>query len=309
MKQVLCIAALGFGLFLSGCGMIDMPSKMDKTNENMEKMIDNMNHTNQGIDDQRQLIPFENMLKPENTENLSPVPTRMMPYGKKLAEAIPAQDFVELAYLWLKEVNEVFPAHKLDASGNEIPYTQDEITQINHDKTAVVIGLQIVAGFLPQERVQEMIQTQVYGAGRYEDTVYTILMLRLQFTRDILLDASLLSQPLDNAGKVAQAVDYNKNIDFIAKLPFASKIGLKTTGFIPAEDSPVEKLDTSIALKNWERIQRSAERDCDLTSRGVEPKTGDVAKDQQLHQAELNVYHQALTDIQSFINSWPHDAN
>jgi hypothetical protein len=304
MKQVLCIAALG--LLFSGCGMIDMPSKMDKTNENMEKMINNMDHTNDGIDQQKQLIPFENMLKPENTANLFPIPTRMLPFGKKLAEAIPAQDFVELAYLWLKEVDEVLPAHKLDAAGNEVPYTQDEILQINHDKTAVLMGLQIVAGFLPQQRVQEMIESQIYGSGRYEDTVYMILMLRLQFTRDILLDGSLLSKPLANVGKVAQAVEYNKNIDFIAKLPFAAKIGLKTTGFIPADESPVEKLDTGLALKNWERIQRSAERDCDVTTRGVDPKTGNPAEDQRLHQKELNQYNQAMGEIQNFISSWPH---
>ncbi len=302
MKQVLCIAI--FGILFSGCGMVEMPSKMDKTNENMEKMIDNMNHTNDGIDQQKQLIPFENMLKPENTANLFPIPTRMMPYGKKLAEAISAQDFVELAYLWLKEIDEVLPAHKVDANGNEIPYTQDEITGINHDKTAVLMALQVVAGFLPQKAVQEMIESQVYNSGRYENTVYTILMLRVQFTRDILLDASLLSKPLDNSGKVAQAVDYNKNIDFIAKLPFAGKIALKTTGFIPTEDSPVEQLDTGVALKNWQRIQRSAERDCNVTARGAEPKTGDAAKDQQLHQVEVNQYNQALSDIHTFIGSW-----
>lgn len=304
MKQVLCIALLG--LFFAGCGMVDMPHKMDKTNENMEKMIDNMNHTNDGIDQQKQLIPFENMLKPENTANLFPIPTRMMPYGKKLADAIPAQDFVELAYLWLKEVDEVFPTHKLDANGDEIPYTQDEIAQINHDKTAVVMALQIVAGFLPQQRIQEMIDAQVYNSGRYENTVYTILMLRVQFNRDILLDASLLAKPLDNAGKVAQAVEYNKNIDFIARLPFAAKIGLKTTGFLPADSSPVEVLDTGIALKNWQRIQRSAELDCDIATRAVEPKTGDAARDQQLHQAELNQYNQSLADIKSFVSSWSH---
>lgn len=302
MKKVLCIAALG--LLFAGCGMIDMPAKMDKTNENMEKMINNMDHTNAGIDDQRQLIPFENMLKEENSENLSPIPTRLMPFGKKLAEAIPAQDFVELAYLWLKEVDEVFPAHKLDANGDEIPYTQPEIEKINHDKLARLVGLQIIAGFLPQQRVNEMIEQQVYTAGRYEDTVYTILMLRVQFTRDVLLDASLLSAPLDNAGKVAQAVEYNKNIDFIAKLKFARKIGLKTKGFLPTDLSPVEAFDTGIALKNWQRIQRSAERDCDIGTRGVEEKTGNPAQDQQLHQAQVAKYNKAMADIQSYIGSW-----
>jgi len=310
MKKVLCIA--GACLSLAACGMVEMPHKMDKSNQNMEEMAKKMDETNRkmeimvgGIEAQKQLIPFEAMLKAENVENLSPIPSRLMPYGEKLAQAIPADDMVKLAYLWLKEVDEVFPAHKVDANGDEIPYNKTEIAKINQDKLAHVVGLQIVAGFLPQSVINEMIEKQVYLSGRYEDTVYAILMLRTQFIRDVLLDASLLSAPLNNAGKVAQAVEYNKAIDSIAKLGFTNKIGLKTRGFIPEENSPVEKFDSGIALKNWERIQRSAERDCDLVGRGVEAKSGNPVRDQELHQAQLNVYNQALAEIKGFIDSWP----
>jgi len=312
MKKVLCIVTAC--LSLSACGlkdMIDMPNKMDKSNQNMEEMAKKMDETNRkmeimvgGIEAQKQLIPFEAMLKTENIKTLSPIPSRLMPYGEKLAEAIPADDMVKLAYLWLKEVDEVFPAHKLDANGDEIPYTTEEIAKINQDKLAHVVGLQIVAGFLPQAVVQEMIEKQVYLSGRYEDTVYAILMLRTQFIRDILLDASLLTAPLNNGGKVAQAVEYNRAIDYIAKLKFSNRIGLKTRGFIPADISPVESFDSRIALKNWERIQRSAERDCDLVGRGVEEKSGNLVRDQELHQAQLNIYNQALAEIKSYIDSW-----
>jgi hypothetical protein len=299
MKKVLCIAAVS--LSLTACGLLDMPDKMDKTNKNMDTMIENTNHTNKQIDKQAKLIPFESMLKAENSENLSPIPTRLMPFGKELALALSADDMLELTYLWLKEVDEVFPAHKLDDKGDEIPYTADEVAKINHDKTARVIGLQIIAGFLPQEVITEMIQNQVYTGGRYEDTVYAILMLRTQFIRDVLLDASLLSGPLNNPGKVATAIEYNKNIDFIAKLPFAAKIILKTKGFIPTEDSPVETLDPAIALKNWQRIQRSAEADCVVKEEAV---TGNPAQDQRIAADKRASLAASESLLQSYISSW-----
>lgn len=301
MKQLLCI--MMFALAITGCGMAEMPQKMDKTNENMEQMLQNMNRTNDGIDKQSKLIPFENLLKSENTENLAPIPTRLMPFGKELAIVISAQDMVELTYLWLKEIDEVYPDHKVDINGNELPYSTDEIVKINHDKLARLVGLQIIAGFLPQTTVENIIREQIYTGGRYEDVAYAILMMRTQFVRDVLLEASLLASPLNNSGKVAQAVEYNKSLDYLAKLPFAKKIAMKTKGFIPAESSPSEEFNTGIALINWERIQTAAEEDCKVTPEAI---TGDAEKDQALYQQKLITYRNSLAEIQTYIASWPH---
>lgn len=299
MKQVLCITALSFAV--SACGLTEIPKKMDKTNGNMEKMIQNMNHTNAGIDKQAKLIPYENLLKTENTETLTPIPTRLMPFGKELAQVISSEEMVELTYLWLKEIDEVYPEHKVDANGNELPYTSDEISKINHDKMARLVGLQIIAGFLPQSVVQDMIHQQVHTGGRYEDVVYAILMLRAQFIRDVLLEASLLSLPLNNSGKVAQAIEHNKSLDYLARLPFARKIALKTLGFIPTESSPTEELNVEMALKNWQRIQTAAEQDCQVTEESI---TGNPAQDQQIYQQKLLSYNRSKAVIQSYIDSW-----
>ncbi|WP_413288738.1 hypothetical protein [Bdellovibrio sp. HCB337] len=299
MKQVLCITAIT--LMVAGCGMIEMPQKMDKTNENMELMIQNMNHTNSGIDKQSKLIPFENLLKAENTENLTPIPTRLMPFGKELALVISAEDMVELTYLWLKEIDEVYPDHKVDANGNELPYSTEEIGKINHDKLARLVGLQIIAGFLPHATVEQIIHKQIHTGGRYEDVAYAILMMRSQFVRDVLLEASLLASPLNNSGKVAQAVEYNKSLDYLARLPFAKKIAVKTRGFIPAENSPEETFNPEIALINWKRIQSAAEQDWQVTPESI---TGDSVQDQAIYQQKQNSYKKSLAEIQSYIKSW-----
>lgn len=299
MKKVLCITAIA--LASAGCGMIEMPQKMDKTNENMETMIQNMNHTNAGIDKQSKLIPFENLLKSENTENLTPVPTRLMPFGKELAVVISAEDMVELTYLWLKEIDEVYPDHKVDANGNELPYSSDEIVKINHDKLARLVGLQVISGFLPHATVEKIIRSQIHTGGRYEDVAYAILMMRSQFIRDVLLEASLLAAPLNNSGKVAQAIEYNRHLEYLARLPFAKKIAVKTKGFIPAENSPGEEFNPEIAVINWKRIQTAAEQDWKVVAESI---TGDPAQDQAIYQQKQNSYKKSLTEIQAYIDSW-----
>lgn len=180
---------------LAGCGVIDMPYKMDKSNDNMQTMIKGMSetneqmsemikgmaHTNEGMDKQTNFIPFENMLKAENAVNLSPVPSRLIPFGKNLALVITAADMAELTHLWLKEVNEGAPEKKKDSNGNDIDFTPEEIVKIDHDKMALIVGLQIISGFLPQARVEELIQQQIYKSGTYEEDVYAILMFRKMF--------------------------------------------------------------------------------------------------------------------------------
>lgn len=301
-KTILFIFCIASSFFLSGCKLGEVPDKMDRTNQSIEEMIQQVERTNASIYKQAKLISFENMLKAENTAQLFPVPTRLIPYGRELAQIISAQEILELSYLWLKEVDEVFPPLRVDKKGNDIPYTNKEIEKINHNKMARLLGLQIVSGFLPEQTVLELIENEVYTGGRYEELAYTILMLRAQFIRDILLDASLLYEPLNNPGKLAQAVEYNKSLDFISKLPFAHRIQLKTKGFIPKEISPSEKLDPEVAYRNWLRIRTAAETECRVTERVL---TGDENQDQLLYQKRLASYNKSMEVINAYIDSWP----
>lgn len=296
MKQALCITLLG--LSLAGCGVIKateaIPNKMDG-------MTKGMQHTSDAVDNQTKAVALNGLLNPDNSAELTPVPTRMIPYGKVLGENLSAQELAEFTSLGLSEINEVFPDKKADANGNEIPYTADEIAKINHDKAARLIGMQIVAGFAPQATIDQLVNEQIYNAGEYESTAYTILMLRVQFIRDIRLDAQLLSAPLTNAGEIADAVNWNTKVDAIAKLAFADRIQMKTTGFIPAENSPAEKLDPSVALNYWKKIQTSAERDFNVSAKVL---TGQQAQDQGLFQQQKDSFNQSMQLVNTFISSW-----
>lgn len=309
-----------FCLVLAGCGADEairsaneIPDKMDTTNGNMSKMIDEMKKTTSGVHDQSLLIPMENILKSENHDALSPVPFKLMPYGKKLAEAATATELIELTYLWLKEVDESLPAKDIDESGNEVPYSRQQVAKINNEKLARIIALQVIAGFTPQTTIDEIVQTNIVGSGqagsrRFEQTALSFLMLRTMFIRDVMLQESLLSGPLDNVGKVEESIKYAKLVDSISKYRFASKIGFRTRGLIdengvqlPSSDQPQELFDTKGASILWGKIHQKAHADLLVTPREV---GGNTDEDKRIFAQELKRAEVALAELDSYVKFW-----
>jgi hypothetical protein len=290
-----------------------IPDKMDQTNKNMSDMKDEMKKTTAGVHDQSLLIPMENILKEENHDSLSPVPFKLMPYGKKLAEAATATELIDLTYLWLKEVDESLPAKDIDDAGNELPYTRKQIARINNEKLARLIALQVIAGFTPQATVDEIVQINIVGSDRdgsrrFEQTALSFLMLRTMFIRDVLLQESLLAGPLDNVGKVEEAIKYGKQVDAVAKYRFAAKVGFKTRGLIdangvqlPSDDQPQEQLNTQVAGDLWMKIQTKAHSDLQVTPREVGNNTDD---DKKIFAQEQRRAAQAFQELDSYVKSW-----
>jgi hypothetical protein len=256
---------------------------------------------------------MENILKEENHDSLSPVPFKLMPYGKKLAEAATATELIDLTYLWLKEVDESLPAKDIDASGNEIPYTPKQVARINKGKLARIIALQVIAGFAPQATVNEIVQTNVVGSGRdgsrrFEQTALSFLMLRTMFIRDVLLQESLLSGPLDNIGKVEEAIKYAKQINSIAKYRFAAKVGFRTRGLIdgngvqlPAGDQPQEQLNLQVASELWTRIHFKAHSDLQVLPREVGNNNDE---DKQIFAQEQKRAEHAFRELDAYMKLW-----
>ena len=236
-----------------------------------------------------------------------------MPYGKKLAEAASATELIDLTYLWLKEVDESLPAKDIDDAGNEVPYSRKQVARINNEKLARIIALQVIAGFTPQATVDEIVQNNIIGSNRdgsrrYEQTALAFLMLRTMFIRDVLLQESLLSGPLDNVGKVEDAIRYAKQIDTIAKYRFAAKVGFKTRGLIdeggvqmPAEDQPQEQLNTQVAGELWTKIQQKAHSDLQVTPREVGSSTDD---DKKIFAQEQKRAERAFRELDAYLKSW-----
>lgn len=292
------IAALSLAGLMTGCGMINsvqaIPKKMDDFSAGINK-------TNDRVDEQAKATAMDGLLKPENRAVISPIPTLMIPYGKMLGELLTADELVQFIQLGIAEINEDYPDHQADANGNDIPYTADQIASINHDKLSRLVGLQIVAGFTPQSTIDQVVSEQIYGGGAYEDCAYALLMLRVQFIRDVMLDAQLLSGKLDNAGLVASAVDWNTKIDSVAKLAFVSRIGIKTTGFLAPDSNVAEAMDPQVAMKYWQKIKTAAQSDFRVSPEAL---TGNKSQDQGLQQQQQASFNQSMTTINSFLATW-----
>ncbi|MDG0815753.1 hypothetical protein [Bdellovibrio svalbardensis] len=315
------VLVISFCLSLTACDAVDamsatkeIPEKMDQTNSRMSNMLEEMKRTTSGVHDQSLLIPLENILKEENHDSLAPVPFKLMPYGKKFAEAATAQELVDLTYIWIKEVEVSLPTKDIDeATGSEIPYTRRQVANINNEKMARLVALQVIAGFTPQPIVEEIIRMHIVGAPeqgsrRFEDTALAFLMLRAMFIRDVLLQESLLASPLDNIGKVEEAIKYARQIEFIARLRFADKVSFKTRGFIdehgqqlPVEEQPQEQLKGDVAAKLWRSILEKAQTDLRVVEREVGSNS---EEDKKIYEQEKLRAAQGLQTLEDYVRSW-----
>jgi hypothetical protein len=322
-KPLLLIATCLIAIpVLTACGVKEsiesipeMKDQTDRLANRTEDMDEKMGETVAGIKDQRLLIPLQELTKVDNYDALTPIPKKLMPYGKKLAEAISADDMAELAYLWLKSIDTVKPPMEgvlkdkdgkpvLDKDGNVTPvFTDDQIKGINHYNDGLLAALKVVCGFLPEQTVTDLIQRQVVHYGRYEATAFQILMLRSDFIDNTLMQASILSDPLPSVGALRQAITYNDSIERIARLPFVSQIGYQSIGFLPPHAQISLQLDTGRALANWNYLSGAAQSDLTLQP---DPVTGDKAQDQQRYVTMKADYDAAVKLVQARIDGWTH---
>lgn len=306
---------------LTACGLNEalegtkaVPGKMDQTNGNMKRMLDEMKTTNKGVHDQSLLLPLENLIKEENHDTLSPVPFKLMPFGKKFAESANSEELIELTYLWLKEVDEALPAKDIDeTTGEEVPYTKKQVQKINTQKLAKLTALQVIAGFTPQETVQEIISNYIIahnreGGRRFEETAYSFLMLRTMFIRDVLLKESILATSIDNVGKLEEAMKYIKKLDAIARLRFSERIQFKSHGLIdfegrqlPLDEQPQEKFDRKVAVQFWANILDKAQTQIRFDQRAVGQNDDE---DKTLIDQEKKRLQYDLQIIEQAVNYW-----
>lgn len=306
MKHWKILIALSFALV--GCQAIDavdattqMPGKMGAMLAKMDETNAGINKTNDAVHDQAVVLPFEALLDPKYSTKLMPVPTGMMPFGKKLAERAYPDEIIEITYLWLKEIDEVYPEKAVNDKGDELPYTKEQVAQINHEKLARFMALQVIAGFTRQETVEQIVRDQIWSNGRHKKTAYKFLMLRAQFVRDILLDASLLASPLSEVGEIDQAITYASQLDYIAKLPFVDSVAVRTKGFLAPMDNMSELLDKKIAVKKWNKIDSAFDLDLKV---GKQVVSGDPQKDEQLYRDSLARAASLRDRVKGYISSW-----
>lgn len=283
-------------LGLSSCGKLnaalDMPEKMDKMNRGMES-------TNESIRLQKLAVALDQMMKKENQEFLSPIPGDMMAPGQILARALTAQEAVELIYIKLKNINEQTYDDRFPLDPDH--QNTNQIVDFERSKLALYYAIQIVATYLPDETVLEIVDKQIVKAGRFRETALQMLMLRADFYDKVMLKASLTSDKLYTVGQVETAIEYNSKIDYICKLPFADLVQVKITGFM---DSKTNKrtslvLNKEMAKNNWISLLNSAQSDVKIAG-----LSNNESENQAQVASQQARYGNILNTLNNYINSW-----
>lgn len=282
----------GLTLVLGGCGAKDAIDGTKQMPGKMDRMLGEMNRTNGKVEQQCAVLTFDGMLKEEYGRELIPIPFDLMAFAREFGKCASDEQVVELVYIWVKRLNEVTM---------ELPApTEEQTNQFNHRKLHIYSALQAMSGLLEQPKLERIIDREIYGAGRYQDSALTMLMLRAQFLRDVLLEASLFSEGLTNVGKVEKAVEYAEQIEYLARLAFSPEIGVTVTGFIAPMDDVKESFDPAVALKTWRKIKVKAER----LSLEMKSWTGKPNEDARLYAMRQQRMNKALSIINGKINGW-----
>jgi len=261
-KQILAVCSLC--LLATACGaqdainsVIAMNKKMDQTNTAIGQTNSKMDVTNLAIHNQTLAVALDQMMSPENTTNLFP-PTSMMAPGQVFANVATSDEIVQLVYVLLLDVNDKQPDPSLQipdkAHKGKMTWPDDVTAQWDHDKMAKLTALQVICGLMPDQTVQNIIDSQITAADRYQDTAYQVLMLRYLFIDSFMLTESLLSSKVDNPGVAEQGITYIEQLRFIEEQPFASSIKIATFGMLSSDDNLVADLSPAPGKDNSQTL-------------------------------------------------------
>jgi hypothetical protein len=100
------------------------------------------------------------------------------------------------------------------------------------------------------------------GDGRLLTTLYSFLMMRVEFVRDVLLDNSVMAAKMTHVGHFEKAIGLLEQIEYVAAQPFADEIQLKITGFLKLDGSgPLpddmqvsDKLEVREVARRWNSL-------------------------------------------------------
>ncbi len=276
MKLSILLCAI---LAFSSCGQIQRI--LDGT-EKLPEKIDGMSGKMGIVNDATRLAVIagaeEKLADPKLRANLAPVPYDMLPPGKVLAGALTSDETVLFFKNYISKLNN-------QSSADSVPVVDEETFQ--HNRVADYYMLMIVAGFLPDATLNEIIEKQQFQGG-YQEEMFAILKLRADFNGDMMLVMSLLglnpmevdengnfkvvreNYKLNTLGKIENALKYIEKVELIAKLDFADKIDLKIEGF------PPNPLNQDKIKKYYSTTYERAQSDFKAQSLAKDPKANEA---------------------------------
>ena len=248
---------------LCSCGQIQrVLDGTEKLPQDIKNMSGSLGKTDEALRKKTLADSLVMMETPRNRANLVP-PSGMMVPAEAFASALKADEAVLFVKNYLLKLNK-------QQAADMYPAVDEEAFQ--HERLADYYMLILVSGFLPDQTVKEIIQNEA-NQGAYQEIMFAILKMRVDFNSDLMLLRSVLgldSDSVDSEGnykvsdadaklnttkKIQKAMEYNQKVQDICDLDFADKVMVKVEGF------GEQKLDVEKAKKNWQLILKRAESD------------------------------------------------
>lgn len=206
-------------------GMKSMPTKTAELAEDMKKM-------KQATHLLTLSTALEGLNKYENHQLLAPLPTGFMAFAKVFAEEATPFELMDITHVWLNEIEKIMPTRGLGTDGGPIAVGQEDLEKARLLKTARLYSAILVAGFAQDDKVDQVIQEQIYSQGRFQKRALEFLALRAFFFREIILKVSMgidssSADTLNNSGMMNEAITYLLKLEKISRLPFADAVRVK----------------------------------------------------------------------------------
>lgn len=304
LKHLLILSAMV--ALLAGCEAKDaitsvneMPGKIDSTNKQITK-------TNDSVHKQTLEVAINGMEDSDNQALLFPVPTKLMPYGKVFAEEATPEEIFLYVKAKLKEISEVNPTNGFDSSGNEIPLTPDQLTKLFISKNGTLEALYIISAYIQDDKLSQMVQDQIVNRGPYQGLMLNILMMRVTFVRDVLLDNDSLEKPMDNARAMADITKNLMQLEYVLELPFVQEVALKVKdgvhSFVDVDDSMASAATMNKTRNEWKKAYNLASSV--TQSYAKQSLTGNAQTDEQIYRQEIAAQNQELATMKAYVDKW-----
>jgi hypothetical protein len=207
-----------------------MTNNTDGMNNSIKKMAGSLAATSNGIHMQSLSIMLTELLKPENTKyiTLTSVNTiPMIPSAKGFAETATQEELAGLAFLWISEINQAQVTDTL---------TKEQKDSFDLGKWIKLNALQMVAGFIPDATVKDIIKVQIEEGGIYQTAAYQLLLLRSMFIQNFLVDQAMATT-LTNPTQYRGLIKYLDQLTEIVNLPNKEAMTIKLFGFYDTDQN------------------------------------------------------------------------
>lgn len=289
MKQILII--LSIAVAFTSCSKmdaaLDMPNKMDGMSGKMDTMSSNMKELERLT---KVAESTKEILDSKNYTKLAPIPTDIIPWAKIAAENMLVTDeLVPFFYIKIKDITSL--RYDDNSFGAVSKAREFEINKIG-----LFSALAAVAGFLPEEKVTEILN-KLSNSDEYTKTSLQILTLRSYFIQNVLMAEKYKESELVDLGSIEEAIKYNQALERIATLAYSNQLSISVNIFerMPEYNEGLSiQADTESYKNNWNTIYSG------ITNYA---KVGQFTADQKMtahQQARLNT---AIKTVESKINS------